>query len=81
MKLQKKQSLFVYGIFLVNTFAISLVEFIFLYDIFPVENAVASELSNGFVKGTNSKIKMVKRTMYGCYSKKIIESKTELCPV
>lgn len=34
-------------------------------DISAVENAVASSLSNGFVEGTNSKVKMVKRTMYG----------------
>ena len=34
-------------------------------DISAVENAVASDLSNGFVEGTNSKLKMVKRTMYG----------------
>lgn len=34
-------------------------------DIEAVENAVASNLSNGFVEGTNSKVKMVKRTMYG----------------
>lgn len=34
-------------------------------DIEAVENAVASELSNGFVEGTNNKIKMIKRTMYG----------------
>lgn len=33
-------------------------------DIEAVENSVASELSNGFVEGTNSKLKMVKRTMY-----------------
>ncbi len=34
-------------------------------DIDAIENAVASELSNGFVEGTNSKLKMIKRTMYG----------------
>ena len=34
-------------------------------DIEAVENAVASKLSNGFVEGTNNKIKMIKRTMYG----------------
>ena len=33
-------------------------------DISAVENAVASPLSNGFVEGTNSKLKMIKRTMY-----------------
>ena len=37
-------------------------------DIEAVNNSVASELSNGFVEETNSKLKMVKRTMYGrCY--------------
>ena len=32
-------------------------------DLEAVENAVSSPLSNGFVEGTNSKLKMVKRTM------------------
>ena len=32
-------------------------------DLAAVENAVASPLSNGFVEGTNSKLKMIKRTM------------------
>ncbi len=36
-----------------------------LKDLEAVENAVSSPLSNGFVEGTNSKLKMVKRTMYG----------------
>ena len=37
-------------------------------DLEAVENSVACELSNGFVEETNSKLKMVKRTMYGrCY--------------
>ena len=38
-------------------------------DLEAIENAVSSPLSNGFVEGTNSKLKMVKRTMYvrcGC---------------
>ena len=30
-----------------------------------IENAVSSPHSNGFVEGTNNKLKMVKRTMYG----------------
>jgi len=30
-----------------------------------IENAVAYPFSNGFVEGTNNKLKMVKRTMYG----------------
>lgn len=34
-------------------------------DMDAVENAVASPLSNGFVEGTNSKVKTVKKTMYG----------------
>ena len=36
-----------------------------LNDIEAVENAVSMNLSNGFVEGTNSKTKMIKRTMYG----------------
>ena len=34
-----------------------------------VKNKVASDLSNGFIEGTNSKIKMIKRTRYGCCEK------------
>ena len=34
-------------------------------DLEAIENAVSSPLSNGFVERTNSKLKMVKRTMYG----------------
>ena len=51
-------------------------------DLFAVENAVASSLSNGFVEGTNSKLKMIKRTMYGRCSidllaaKLMVEAKT-----
>jgi len=44
-------------------------------DIEAVENSVASPLSNGFVEGTNSKLKMVKRTMYGRCSKELLEAK------
>ena len=44
-------------------------------DIDAVENAVASNLSNGFVEGTNSKVKMVKRTMYGRCGLKLLSSK------
>lgn len=44
-------------------------------DIDAVENAVASELSNGFVEGVNSKIKMVKRTMYGRCRKQLLAAK------
>ena len=44
-------------------------------DIQAVENAVASKLSNGFVEGTNNKIKMVKRTMYGHCGKALLSAK------
>lgn len=44
-------------------------------DISAVENAVASDLSNGFVEGTNSKLKMVKHTMYGRCSRQLLEAK------
>lgn len=44
-------------------------------DFTAVENAVASPLSNGFVEGTNNKLKMIKRTMYGRCSKQLLEAK------
>ena len=46
-------------------------------DIEAVENSGASELSNGFVEGTNSKLKMrmVKRTMYGRCNKALLAAK------
>lgn len=44
-------------------------------DIAAVENSVASPLSNGFVEGINSKLKMVKRTMYGRCSKLLLAAK------
>lgn len=40
-----------------------------------VENSVASSLSNEFVEGTNSKLKMVKRTIYGRCNKALLEAK------
>ena len=40
-----------------------------------VENSAASSLSNGFVEGTNSKLKMIKRKMYGRYSKLLLAAK------
>ena len=43
-----------------------------------VENAVASPLSNGFVEGANSKLKMVKRTMYGRCSRQLLAAKLML---
>lgn len=44
-------------------------------DIEAVENAVASDKSNGFVEGTNSRLKMVKRTMYGRCGKHLLSAK------
>lgn len=34
-------------------------------DLEAVENAVSSQLSNGFVEGNNSKVKTIKKSMYG----------------
>lgn len=47
------------GIKLLRDFVISVGK-----DLEAIENAVSSPLSNGFVEGTNNKIKMIKRTMY-----------------
>ena len=44
-------------------------------DINAVENAVAYGYSNGFVEGTNNRLKMIKRTMYGRCSKQLLEAK------
>lgn len=44
-------------------------------DIEAVENSVASHLSNGLVEGINSKLKMVKRTMYGRCSRLLLSAK------
>lgn len=44
-------------------------------DIEAVENAVAYDYSNGFVEGTNSRLKMIKRTMYGRCGKHLLEAK------
>ncbi len=44
-------------------------------DIDAVENAVAYDYSNGFVEGTNSKLKMVKRTMYGRCKMSLLSAK------
>ena len=49
-----------------------------LKDLDAIENAVSSNLSNSFVEGTNSKLKMIKRTMYGRASKKLLASKLML---
>ena len=50
-----------------------------LRDLEAIENSVSSNLSNGFVEGTNSKLKMIKRTMYGRCSKKLLAAKLMLC--
>ena len=44
-------------------------------DIEAVENAVSSSLSNGFVEGTISKLKMAKRVMYGRCSRNLLAAK------
>lgn len=44
-------------------------------DIKAVENAVASPLSNGFVEGSNSKLKTIKKAMYGRCGKPLLEAK------
>ena len=44
-------------------------------DIDAVENAVAYDYSNGFVEGTNSRLKMIKRTTYGRCGKQLLEAK------
>ena len=44
-------------------------------DIEAIVNAVASPLSNGFVEGTNNRLKMVKRTMYGRCKSGLLEAK------
>ena len=44
-------------------------------DIDAVENAVAYDYSNGFLEGTNRRLKMIKRTMYGCCRKQLLEGK------
>ncbi|MCJ7836922.1 hypothetical protein MUB23_16200 [Cuneatibacter sp. NSJ-177] len=40
-----------------------------------VENAVAYDYSYGFVKGINSRLEMVKRTMYGKCIRELLEAK------
>ena len=47
-------------------------------DIDAILNAVSSPLSNGFVEGTNSKLKMIKRTMYGRCSRRLLAAKLML---
>jgi transposase len=49
-----------------------------LRDIDAVENAVASSLSNGFLEGNNSRLKMIKRMMYGRAGLPLLKAKV-LC--
>ena len=49
-------------------------------DIEAVENAVSCDLSNGFVEGTISKLKMTKRVMYGRCSRELLSAKMMYCP-
>ena len=58
------------GIKAVESFANGL-----LNDIEAVENAAGSRLSNGFVEGTNSKVKTIKKTMYGKCGIKLLSAK------
>ena len=44
-------------------------------DIDAVKNSVISELSNGFVEGNNSKVKLIKRSMYGRAKIKLLRAK------
>ena len=44
-------------------------------DIDAIENAVSSSLSNGFVEGTISKLKMIKRVMYGRCHRELLAAK------
>ena len=47
-------------------------------DIDAILNAISSRLSNGFVEGTNNKLKMVNRTMYGRCSRMLLAAKLML---
>lgn len=47
-------------------------------DINAVENAVASDFSNGFVEGMNNRTKVIKRTMYGRCGHKLLSAKIML---
>ena len=46
-------------------------------DLDAVENAVAYDYSNGFVEGTNSRLKMIKRTMWITGSKTALYEERE----
>lgn len=44
-------------------------------DLSDVENAVTSSLLNDFDEGTNSRLKMIKRIMYGRWGKELLVAK------
>lgn len=44
-------------------------------EIDAIENAVAYDYSNGFVEGTNSRLKLIKRPKYGRWGRKLFEAK------
>ena len=44
-------------------------------DMDAVGNAVPYDYSNGFAEGTNSRLKMIKRTMYGKCNRELLEAK------
>ena len=44
-------------------------------DIEAVENAVASEISNGFVEGTNNRVKMIRRMSFGRCGRVLLSAK------
>ena len=49
-----------------------------LIDNDAVQNAVTSELSNGFVEGNNNKVKLIKQSMYGRADLKLLRAKVIL---
>lgn len=46
-----------------------------LKDIEPISNAVVKECNNGFVKGTNNKLKMIKQQSYGGCKLELLRAK------
>lgn len=84
-ELFNKKNLALFQIFIKKYINIDIIELSsfangLLRDIEAVENAICSELSNWFVEGINSKQKMIKRTMYGRCSKKLLTAKLILTP-
>ena len=44
-------------------------------DIISIKNSIISQYSNGFLEGNNNRLKMIKRTMYGRASLKLLRAK------